>query len=187
MRRNYFFLIFLLFLISCNFSSNENKEWKKHVEAIINSWKGKTIILPDTLMVVDKDNSLQKRCLREFQSKFKIVTFIDASCSACLNNFSYWEAFIDESKLKRCDCDFLVFVNIDKLEWMDIRSLKFTYPFIIDSTCQFVEKNCIYDKRFQTFLVNEKNEVIVIGDPTVNKELGILYKDILFNSTNYQL
>lgn len=182
-----FSLLLSLFFFSCNFSATKNKEWKENVESTINNWKGKSIILPDSLIIIDKENSIQRMYLEEFQSKFKIVTFIDADCSVCLNNFSYWNTFINESNSKKYDCDFLIFVNINKSQWMNIRTLKFAHSFIIDSACQFVEKNQLWDKRFQTTLINDKNEVIIIGDPTVNKELGELYKNVLSNPRKYHL
>jgi hypothetical protein len=121
-----FFIAVLLFLNACTFKTQEQKEWEKFAENEVSSRIGEKLYLPDSCLIAG-ENGIMPFYLSGIKAKKRIVTYIDISCSACLNNFSLW------------------------------------------------------DKRFQTALLNEKNEVVLIGDPTVNEKLKDLYMDVLLN------
>jgi hypothetical protein len=64
--------------------------------------------------------------------------------------------------------------------------IKVSYPLFIDTTNAFLKDNNLErsDKILNTFLVNQKNEVILVGNPMYNKKLMKLYKDEINNRLN---
>jgi hypothetical protein len=133
-------------------------EWKETTLQMVEKWNGKKMVLFNEPVA---------------KAPIKVVTYIDATCSACLINFGFWQKFIDEVSKNKLNCDFIIYVTVD--DESAIASLGFTYPFIPDNEQQFVYGNEIWDKRFQSALLDRNNKVILIGDPTMNVELGKLY------------
>ena len=165
---------------SCQFKSQEQKNWENYAKNEVSSRIGKKMNLPDSILIAE-DGFINTFYLEQIKSKRKIVTYIDISCSACLNNFSFWSQFIEKSDKQNIDCEYLIFINGKINSLNAIRRLGFDYPVLFDSTSIFIEMNQLWDKRFQTALLNERNEVILIGDPTVNEKLKDLYMDVLLD------
>jgi hypothetical protein len=166
-------LIILFFLFSsCCFKSKEQKNWEKYAEKEITKWIGKEMYLPDSILS-GNINSIDTFYV--YRKNKKIVTYIDVGCSACLINFSFWNKFIEEAQNKKIDCDYLVYINTGRESLAAIAKLGFHHPVLLDTCRLFIKKNSIHDKRFQTALLNEKNEVLLIGDPSVNEKLRELY------------
>ncbi len=51
----------------------------------------------------------------------------------------------------------------------------YQYSWIYDKHEEFIHKNKIYDKRFQTVLLGKRKQVIIIGNPVLNPKLEELY------------
>jgi hypothetical protein len=167
-------------LSSCRFKTQEQKEWEKYAENEISSRIGEKLYLPDSCLIAG-ENGIMPFYLSGIRAKKRIVTYIDISCSACLNNFSFWDKFIKEAGIKNITCEYLIYINGGESCLEAIRQLTFYHPVLLDSSSVFIEKNSLWDKRFQTALLNERNEVVLIGDPTVNEKLKDLYMDVLLN------
>lgn len=181
----YFFTISFICLLlhSCTLKSDENKEWEDYAKNEVLNWIGKEVYIPDSMLVMMGDSS-EVFYLSKIDAKKRIVTYIDISCEACLNNFSFWNKFIHESEQKNIECQYLIHINGNQKSLPAIRKLGFHHPVLLDSNSIFIEKNDLWDKRFQTALLNEKNEVVLIGDPTVNERLKELYMNVLLSDEN---
>jgi hypothetical protein len=172
--------IILFFFNACMPKTKEQKEWEKYAEEEIIKRIGKSIYIPDSILYAH-ENLIDTLYLSDLKAGRKIATYIDIGCSACLNNFGFWNKFIEESKSKNIHCDYLIYINGNKQTVHPIRQLGFHHPLLLDTNSVFIQKNSLWDKRFQTALLNEKNEVIIIGDPTVNEKLKDLYMDALLD------
>jgi hypothetical protein len=159
-----------IILGSCQFKSQEQKVWEEYAKNELLSRIGKIIYLPDSILIVE-ESVISTFDLNQRKSKRKLVTYIDISCSACLSNFSFWNQFMKESDEQKIECEYLIFINGKINSLNAIRKLGFDYPVLLDSNSIFIEMNQLWDKRFQTALLNERNEVILMGDPTVNEKL----------------
>ncbi len=164
-----------LFVFSCGL---KDKAWKSQVEKVITDKIGKKLIIPDSLELFI-DNSFSVFLSKSLDDHLKIVGYIDANCGACLMNFSFWKDFMGEINRKNINCNVYLFVNIDKNNINTIQKMGFDYPFILDCKSSFAALNDLWDKRFQTALLNGENEVILIGDPTLNPALRDLYMEVI--------
>lgn len=173
-------MVICLVLSSCHFKTQEQKDWEKYAENEVSGRIGKELYLPDSLLLAG-ENGIIPFYISDIRVKERIVTYIDITCSACLNNFSFWDKFIKETKTKNITCEYLIYINGGESCLKAIRQLTFYHPVLLDSCSVFIERNSLWDKRFQTALLNERNEVVLIGDPTVNEKLKDLYMDVLLN------
>lgn len=174
-----FLLHLLVFLfVSCNVPKKD-ATWDKKVENTVSQWIHKKMYLPDSLEIVEDTTIVGKFYLKSLKSHRRLVVYIDAGCGVCLLHFEFWQKFINEAMKKKVNCDYLLYVKIDDLDTDLVRKMKFTYPFLIDNESLFVDKNELWDKRFQCALLNDKNEVILVGDPTLNPQLRELYMNVL--------
>lgn len=178
MRFNLILIFLLLIFYSCNFKSKEQKDWEEYTQKEVTKWIGKEMYIPDNILM-GNIYSIDTFHVSKMKKGKKIVTYIDVGCSACLINFSFWNKFVEESENKGINCDYLIYINTGKESLEPINELGFHHPVLLDTGLLFINKNNIRDKRFQTALLNENNEVILIGDPSVNEKLRELYMNVL--------
>ncbi len=170
MNRN-LILILLLTIISCTDAiKNEtivNDELKSKI--------GKELILP---LFSDKCDSC----------KHKIITYIDGDCPSCLENLDSWKEFtrlVDDIKTVQFIC---------YLHSSNYRYLKSNYDFfsesdfiiIYDKEKVFFKKNNLsMNKVFHTFLIDASNNILLVGNPMVNKKIEDIYLKLLNGSLIY--
>ena len=179
MKTSFLFIALLLFF-SCQTKSKERQEWEKYAEAEILKRIGKPLYMPDSILVA-KDGLIDTLCLSNLTPRQKLVTYIDVGCNACLVNLGFWKFFFEEIKTKNIDCDFLIFINGGVNSIQSIRDLGFHYPVLLDTATLYISKNDCWDKRFQTALLNNNNEVVIIGDLSVNEKLKDLYIEAMLD------
>lgn len=182
-------LFTLLTCYSCHFKSKEeiadeqrNEEWKKYSAQVVNHWIGRKMILPELPIVTEKATSLDYK--NTFKSRLKMVSYVDGTCGVCISNLSHWKKFIEEVKQKNPNCDFMFYIYADDENDFQkdvISKLKLNNPWIFDNKMKFVKENNLNDLRFQTALLNSKNEVLMIGTIAQRPELEALYKDMIEN------
>lgn len=100
-------------------------------------------------------------------------------CSSCnLESLENWKKCIDEiSENKEVNFIFIFRTKDSKELEEAIEEYNFNYPVFYDNEGNFTKKNkFLAHPLFYVFLLNYKNEIILIGDPSQNKELWKLYK-----------
>ena len=188
MRKLFLWIVFLIVSLLISFScsnGNHNITWEQEVDSTVKYWNGRHMILPDSIESLV--NKLKfPTSSNENVNSLKVVSYIDGNCGTCLLNLQFWEGFIHEVLLKTSNCEFLIFVNAEDKNDFASAAIKygFTYPWLFDKESSFIKMNKIWDKRFQTALLNSKNEVILIGDPTNNIKLAELYMDTILKLSN---
>lgn len=166
---------------------NTNEWWEGYVTRMVKEWSGKKLELPKDTIIL---NSPEDSRVLDLNS-LKIVVYIDGTCSVCLSELSFWREFIEEVSNNGLDCKFLIYIYTKDIETMRdyLTLVNFHYPVIIDLKSQLPQKNTLFDKRFQVFLLNESNEVILIGNPTMNHDLRNTYINVIkdINKKNIEI
>ena len=149
---------------------------------IVEKWNGKEIIFPkDVLcMSIDKDTTYVSSNL----ASYKILVYIDSiGCMGCKSQLYKWNRLIEEVEDEMGDLvSFLFYFQPKSFE--DIQALfkknNFRYPSYIDVDNKLNKlNNFSADSRFQTFLLDKNNKVVLIGNPVNNSSIWELYKQII--------
>lgn len=151
---------------------------------LVREWKGKSIAFPSycTFTIQGKDTV-------DFifpRSDYKVVTYVDSlGCYEELH-LDHWRAFINEiDSLTDDNVHFVFYFNAkDKHELQKVtQQNKFTYPVCIDEKDQFYNLNQFSrDLHIQTFLLDEYDKVITIGNPVSDPEVQKDYMKIIASS-----
>ncbi|MCR5463124.1 MAG: hypothetical protein K6F06_01105 [Bacteroidales bacterium] len=118
-------------------------------------------------------------------AKTRLVVYIDSSrCSICgLNKLNRFEEY---AALSESNLDFRIVILIcpdsetrSSVE-MDIEHRRFPFDVFIDYEGAFPRLNPNLprkDIRFHCFLLDKNNIPILVGDPTISRQIGILFKE----------
>lgn len=177
-------------LISCGIflgllACQENK--KEEVIHLVKEWQGKEIVFPDDIVftMYGKDTVDYKIP----SVKHKIVMYVDSmGCTSCKLQLAQWKKFIYtlDSLYGQSVPVLLFFYPKDKKEIQYLlKRDRFKYPVCVDEKDVFNRKNHFpSDLKFQTFLVDENNKVVVIGNPIHNMQIKELYLKELTGKTS---
>jgi hypothetical protein len=174
-------LLISLFIYNCN-NTNQNQERKSKVINKITALKKKTIILPDSLMVINKDTIIPIEQSNLYaKESIKIVTNIDGNCNACIQQLKKWKELINWAKQQK-QLNILSYIQVNDMKqfkekiYHDV-SVK-NYPLIIDKNYSFLEQNNMPgDIKYHTLLLGKNNKPVLVGNPAYNTKLMKLYKE----------
>lgn len=173
--RKIFIGVVLLIMVSCGVG--------RDVEADLARLMAEPITLPSnsTLMVQGKDTVINGF----LESDCKMVIYTDsASCSSCaLNKLYLWQDMIDYSLENGEIVKFYFIFNPPSNEniRLTLRNSMLDYPVLLDSLGEFERLNphLPKNKAMHTFLLDENNNVILVGNPLQNKEIEkMFYKEV---------
>jgi len=173
-----FRLVFVLIVCEIFFScSNSDIKTKK----IISEWSLKEIIFPKKITYKSLSQVIIGNNILNHQ--YKILVFVDSvGCTSCQLGLIEWKAFIDHCERNFYDLGFLFVVQSRNYsEFTEKLKLnRFTYPIIYDSKDEFNRLNQFpKENKYRTFLLNENNQVILIGSPIKNEKIWKLYIEII--------
>jgi len=162
----------LLIFDSCNQKSKETKQR-------VDQYLGKSIHLPKDSEVLFKDSLYHNFKLMKDTSALKITTLLWGDCHSCIKDLEKWEELYQIAKNeKNLKIYFYLFASDIKTFRKNLYTKKiYKYPLILDTGYVYMDRNdlAMEHKNFQTFLLDEKNKVVLIGNPTSNKKLRELY------------
>lgn len=177
MNFKYLIIAFILFLLySCG---NQKKE---DIVTFLQAWNGKEILLPASSAF-----TVQGKDTIDFpmSGKFKILTYVDSiGCISCKLQLDQWKVFMDGVNNAGINSvDFLFYFSPEKRRDI-ISTLKqagFTYPVCIDEDKELDRLNHFpkTEMDFHTFLLDEDNRVLAIGNPIHNPKVKELYLKII--------
>lgn len=158
-----------------------SKEWETKVNSMVSEWYQKELNFPDESFQINLKTQERNRD----SSTVKLIVYIDGTCSVCISELSFWGDFIQELKEKELNCGFQIFIYTEDVETLQkyLSALNFNFPVYVDLKPQFPKLNHIYDKRFQTFLIDENHKVMLIGSPTMNPRLRKTYIETIKKQT----
>lgn len=171
MKRYILFIPILLIFFSC-ISQQER------AEDIVNKWLHQEIKLSDSINT--QQDSLWQLMLNK---DFKLLTIIDTnSCTGCRLRLYEWNRYIKEIDTINPHVAFLFVVHAKDYTVVDVikKQNKFTYPIFYDYKNKVGQLNNFpQNPRFQTFLLDKNNKIILLGNPIGNHRMWKLYKKIL--------
>lgn len=161
-----FISIIILFTISCKEKKNQVKnELNKKISTQIN-----TI---DSLKTYSLDGGFIKR---NKEKNLRIVTYIDATCGSCIFDLDRWNDFIQENKFK--NVGYLFYMRTYSIPQLQnfLKEINFKYPVIVDFKNTYKNVNNLSEaKLYQTFLIDGKDKIILVGNPIYNNAISNLY------------
>lgn len=178
-----FKLKILVFIVFCStFSGCVIDKSLSEVEKIVNDWTGREIIYPQNISCksIDKDIS----CVSPSSTPYKILVYVDSiGCTSCKLHLYKWNSIIEEVNNEMSDLINFQFYfhpkNIEEIFFL-FRKDSFKYPIYIDKDNQIDRLNNFpKDSRYQTFLLDNQNKVIGVGNPADNPLIWNLYKQII--------
>lgn len=118
----------------------------------------------------------------ESNSKYKVIVYIDVTCSTCIETLIDWKRFMQ----KKCDWDieYLFYVGSTDVEFLSefLKEIEFNYPIIIDEGNIFLKSNASAIEENVSakiiWLINAENKVIISGDPINNKRILKAYESV---------
>ena len=155
---------------------------KKQIANMLLEWKGKKVLFPNqcvfTIGGIDTvDFPIEN-------GQYKILSYADSTgCMGCKLNLPAWTGFINQLDSVYGDIvKVMLFVHPKELR--DFRYVlsryDYEYPICIDMQDSINHLNhFLSDVMFQTFLLNQDNEIIAIGDPIHNPKIKELYLKII--------
>lgn len=170
--------IILLFFIAC---SDSGKQLTKEIKKL----QSNAIQLPSKCLVMQLGKELQEFKVNE--NALKLVVYADSvECTACaINHIDVWGRFIDYAEqfnghLKFCFIFFPMKKELHGIKLM-IANTKFNYPIILDTLGEFekLNRHLPINKSLHTFLLDENNNVILVGNPTRNKSIEKMFYSIV--------
>ena len=169
-----------LVLIICSvllFSCQNGK--KKDVVALLKNWSNKEILLPANSFFTIKGVDTVDFPIR---NKYRVLVYVDSiGCISCKLQLNKWKEFIETTD-NRYDVQYLFFFSPEKKRDIlnTLRSANFTYPICIDEKNRLNGLNHFpSNMEFQTFLLDENNKVLAIGNPIHNPKVKELYLKII--------
>lgn len=168
-------------LLACK-ESNKNK-----ITRLVNEWQGKEIIFPEniTFTLYGKDTVDYKIP----KSDYKILMYVDSiGCTSCKLQLPRWKEFIKYAdSLTNSSIPLLVFFHPKDRKEINyiLRRDKFEYPVCVDNEDLLNQINHFpAQAAFQTFLLDNKNKVVAIGNPIHNINVKELYLKLFASCNN---
>lgn len=165
--------------LSCG-NKKEQKAWEKKTYNMVEKWVGQKLVLPSSVEIINNPkNQLLEKLLNE---PLKIVSYIDGTCSVCINSLLFWDEFSKKISSENIHCPILLYIHTDNVEDFKkdiIDKMEIDIPCFYDKDSEFKHQNGLYDQRFQVALLDHENKVILIGNPTLNDKLSDLYLETI--------
>lgn len=173
----------LLFMFLCLFCACKETEKEKNTR-LVKEWEGKALAFPSYSTF-----TIQGRDTVHFtfpHSEYKIVTYVDSlGCKENEFHFDRWKTFIHEvDSLTGNDVFFVFYFNTkDRDNLCNIAKRNhFIYPVCVDETDVFNHLNQFSKElHTQTFLLDEADQVITMGNPINDVEVKEKYMKIMAN------
>ena len=168
-----FLITSLLFPVSCS-------KQKTSIKEDVMQLQSQRVHIPfDSLLCF---NAVMPDSAEYPRLKYRLVVYTDSlSCSSCsLRNLFYWEPLVD-SLQKSIDFVFIFSPKHDEINRVveTLRLENISCPIYIDTCSVFIKKNphIPSNNLMHTFLLNEKDSVVLVGNPQSNPKI----KELLFN------
>lgn len=175
----------VLGLCVCLLVSSCEESEKERLSRLVIEWEGKEILFPthSTFTIQGKDTV-------DFQfqdAEYKVVTYVDSiGCTSCKLQLHRWKEFLSEvDSLTNGNVSFLFYFHpkdMKELRYLTRRDA-FTHPVCFDEKDEFNQLNHFpSEMMFQTFLLDERNRVVALGNPVLNPNVKELYLNLIRGS-----
>lgn len=156
---------------------------KEEILQTVSRWQEKEIIFPQAPQKLTFTRYATDTVDYPFrEAPYKVLVYVDsAGCTGCKLQLSKWKQFIRQvDSLSDGRVPFLFVIHPKNL--VEIRELlrrdRFDRPVCIDTADRLNQANHFPSAfRFQTFLLDKDNRVVLIGNPVHNPVIADLYLD----------
>ena len=152
---------------------------KEQISEAVHAFIGKQLVVPvDSLQarIMGKDTV----CTDMLAPQTKILVYVDSSgCSPCKMELAAWSLRLEEIDTMHSRPVLLFMIDTPNMREIDmgLRAQGFEYPVFYDLEHQMGLLNPNLTKtRFNTFLLDKENRVVLVGSPANNDKLWELYK-----------
>ena len=153
-------------------------------QVIVKKWTGKEIKFPQDLYCTSM--GLDTTCVDIYSDNYKILFYIDSiGCTSCRLKLFEWKKIIKESDtIFSKPIEFIFFFQPKQKAEEELQQIfknnAFKYPVFIDRKNEINKLNKFPSKpEYQCFLLDKDNKVIIVGDPSTNKEIWALFKKVI--------
>ena len=167
----------LLVLFSSILFACQDKQTEE-VRRLVSEWQGKEILFPRKTVFTRFVSDTVDFTLPE--SRYKVLIYVDSiGCTSCKLQLPRWKEFITiVDSMTRKEVPFLFFFQSNDRK--EIRYLlkrdNFDRPVCLDLSDRLNQLNHFpNDSRFQTFLLDKNNKVVLMGNPIHNPQIKELY------------
>lgn len=169
-------LLLFLFLVSCN------RIERQHFINIVSEWENRQIKYPSNMLLTSIDGD--SIVFDGTKCKYTIVSYLDSiGCLSCRLKLSDWDLFVKQLNVEMQSSVCVLFVIHTKRKKdvnYIIKKALFKYPVFFDKKDSFnILNHFPLDESFRSFLLDENNKVIAIGNPIHNPKVRELYLQII--------
>lgn len=150
-------------------------------------YMGKRILLPDSLDLVFYN--INSHFDYYGTNSLRIVSYMNGDCGDCIKRLAEWEKLFKEyNYLKKVNLLLFIFARDYTYIESVIDDSKLNLPVIFDYENQYIKINSLpVDFQFRTFLLNEFDNILCIGNPTYSEELRKVYQDKILSYSSIDL
>lgn len=164
---------FAVLALQCNNNSESDKireQYFQNNSDII----GKTLqFSPDSLVSYNRNFSGHPK-----EGNPKIIMVVGSECAPCITKFQEWEAFLNKRQLQLIDIIFIaVGGDSEYLDYHVNKKNKFDFFIFLDNNRGFLNENQLNAYQNTTFLLDGKNKVVLVGDPSKSETVLKYYND----------
>lgn len=164
-------------------------KFEENVKDVVARYVGTVINLPDSVDVLIEKSSLR---IATPECSYKLLTVVDAAgCSSCKMQLREWEELLSrlQAGLKEPEELELIYV-LDGEVTPDIlatvRDNHFRRPIVLDTYRTISKQNDLPNiAEFKTFLLDESNKVLALGNPILFEEIGNLYASLMQSNIDH--
>jgi len=151
---------------------------------IVKSLSDQKVNIPADLLIVNDKELGSFDSIDLSESKLKIFSLISGDCEKCISNINLWDEIIQEINSQKNVKIYLVILTTDPEFFIEryLPEINTLSSILIDKDYNFLKINDFPPyKRFQTFLLNDNDEIILVGDPFYNDKSMKLYINTIRN------
>lgn len=172
------FICTAFFFVAC---SNRERQFTQEIKVL----QSKVIRLPSRGLFMRRGKEVQKVDVNK--EVLKLVVYADSiGCTACaINHIDSWGHFIDYAEQFNNQLRFYFIFSPMKKEVrgteLMITNTMFDYPILLDTLGEFEKLNPYLPKNraLHTFLLDENDKVILVGNPLHNKKIEKMFYKIV--------
>lgn len=172
-------------ILSCNTKQNQQKI--KSLRSVVEKTLEKKLLLPDSLITYKPFDNYIADSVEIFNSDYKIYTYVNASCGTCIQDIELWNNLIPDFKKHKTSI-ILILGSQDRFELLKYLCESgeingFDYPFLLDRENEFINLNefMLEIDAFETVLTDRENNILMMGNPIINKNIKELYLEKIMN------
>lgn len=190
MKYRIYFLILIVLVIIVIAVFYRDKWDLAEAETAVIEWRGKEIIFPSKVRCTYWGRDT---VCADIKTPYKVLLYTDSiGCISCKLQLYKWNSLIEMTdKLMVGQLSFLFYFHPKDEDYLQslLKRQDFRHNVFIDSEDKLnTENNLPVDMKYQCFLLDKDNKIILVGNPTMNPDIWSLYKKIImgeeFNERN---